>query len=218
MRIPDWAITRSWPVSLGLECLRAASAASRICNWGSTDNCPQRSTAAALAGADRSPAWAGAAAHSRRGGAGFKTVGWCTGAAQSYIDAGGRHGTGCLHQRRDFRADRTHRAGDAAFIILRPGIMQPSATGCRRWGSIWRAHFGISHQFIDIDNPSDVGKSRNRVSKNSTDFCLDSGSPLDLVGELDHPMRFLDAFMKQIRIFRFSLVKSRAVQWPEICT
>jgi hypothetical protein len=67
----------------------------------------------------------------------IRSLGWCTGAAQSYLEAAAGRGWMPLSVGKSRNRPCMSRA-NAGYTTSRPVITRRNALGCRRWGIIWR--------------------------------------------------------------------------------
>lgn len=84
--------------------------------------------------------------------ASIQTVGWCTGAAQSYIDAAVEQGLDAFISG-EISEQTVHVARECGIHYFAAGHHATERYGVKALGQHLAGQFGISHQFIDIDNP-----------------------------------------------------------------
>jgi len=82
----------------------------------------------------------------------IRTVGWCTGAAQSYIDAAVAQGLDAFISG-EISEQTVHVARECGIHYFAAGHHATERYGVRALGERLASHFGITHRFIDIDNP-----------------------------------------------------------------
>jgi dinuclear metal center YbgI/SA1388 family protein len=82
----------------------------------------------------------------------IKTVGWCTGAAQSYIDAAVEQGLDAFISG-EISEPTVHVARECGIHYFAAGHHATERYGVRALGQHLAGRFGIDHRFIDIDNP-----------------------------------------------------------------
>jgi len=82
----------------------------------------------------------------------IRTVGWCTGAAQSYIDAAVAQGLDAFISG-EISEQTVHVARECGIHYFAAGHHATERYGVRALGERLAGQFGISHRFIDIDNP-----------------------------------------------------------------
>ncbi len=82
----------------------------------------------------------------------IKSVGWCTGAAQSYIDAAVEQGLDAFISG-EISEQTVHVAHECGIHYFAAGHHATERYGVAALGDHLAGHFQISHQFIDIDNP-----------------------------------------------------------------
>jgi dinuclear metal center YbgI/SA1388 family protein len=79
-------------------------------------------------------------------------VGWCTGAAQGYLDDA--IAAGCdTYLSGEISEQTVHLARESGVAYLACGHHATERYGVQAVGEHLAAHFGIRHRFIDIDNP-----------------------------------------------------------------
>jgi dinuclear metal center YbgI/SA1388 family protein len=84
--------------------------------------------------------------------ASIETVGWCTGAAQSYIDAAVEAGLDAFISG-EISEQTVHVARECGIHYFAAGHHATERYGVRALGQHLAGHFAIDHRFIDIDNP-----------------------------------------------------------------
>lgn len=83
----------------------------------------------------------------------LSTVAWCTGAAQSSIEAA--HAAGAsVYISGEISEPTAHFAREMGIAYLACGHHATERYGVQALGAHLAAHFGVKHQFIDIDNPA----------------------------------------------------------------
>jgi dinuclear metal center YbgI/SA1388 family protein len=82
----------------------------------------------------------------------IQTIGWCTGAAQSYIDAAVAQGLDAFISG-EISERTVHVARECGIHYFAAGHHATERYGVMALGQHLAAQFGIHHQFIDIDNP-----------------------------------------------------------------
>ena len=82
----------------------------------------------------------------------IESVGWCTGAAQSYIDAAVEQGLDAFISG-EISEQTVHVAHECGIHYFAAGHHATERYGVAALGDHLAGHFQISHQFIDIDNP-----------------------------------------------------------------
>jgi dinuclear metal center YbgI/SA1388 family protein len=80
------------------------------------------------------------------------SVGWCTGAAQSYIDAAVEQGLDAFISG-EISEQTVHVARECGIHYFAAGHHATERDGVRALGQYLAGQFDISHRFIDIDNP-----------------------------------------------------------------
>lgn len=81
-----------------------------------------------------------------------KTLGWCTGAAQSYIEAAAGLGLDAFISG-EISEQTVHVARECGIHYFAAGHHATERYGARALGEHLAGQLGIRHQFIDIDNP-----------------------------------------------------------------
>ena len=84
--------------------------------------------------------------------ASIETVGWCTGAAQSYIDAAVEAGLDAFISG-EISEPTVHIARECGIHYYAAGHHATERFGVQALGAHLAGHFGIQHRFIDVDNP-----------------------------------------------------------------
>ena len=79
-------------------------------------------------------------------------MGWCTGAAQSYIDAAVEKGLDAFISG-EISEQTVHVARECGIHYFAAGHHATERYGVRALGQHLAEHFAIDHRFIDIDNP-----------------------------------------------------------------
>jgi dinuclear metal center YbgI/SA1388 family protein len=82
----------------------------------------------------------------------IQTVGWCTGAAQSYIDAAVEQGLDAFISG-EISEQTVHVARECGIHYFAAGHHATERYGVKALGQHLAGQFAIAHQFIDIDNP-----------------------------------------------------------------
>lgn len=82
----------------------------------------------------------------------IRRVGWCTGAAQSYIEAAVEQGLDAFISG-EISEQTVHVARECGIHYFAAGHHATERYGVRALGEQLAGHFGIGHRFIDIDNP-----------------------------------------------------------------
>ncbi len=82
----------------------------------------------------------------------ISTVGWCTGAAQSYISKAQQAGLDAFISG-EISEPTTHFAREAGIHYFAAGHHATERYGVNALGDALAAEFGIKHRFIDCDNP-----------------------------------------------------------------
>ncbi|HKK14615.1 MAG TPA: Nif3-like dinuclear metal center hexameric protein [Gammaproteobacteria bacterium] len=83
----------------------------------------------------------------------IRTVGWCTGAAQSYIGAAADLGLDAFISG-EISEPTAHVAREAGLHYLAAGHHATERYGPRALGQHLGDRFGLTHRFVDIDNPA----------------------------------------------------------------
>ncbi len=79
-------------------------------------------------------------------------IGWCTGAAQSYLAAAVERGLDAFISG-EISEQTVHIARECGIHYFAAGHHATERYGIQALGEHLAVHFGLSHQFIDIDNP-----------------------------------------------------------------
>lgn len=82
----------------------------------------------------------------------IRKIAWCTGAAQGYIDKALAAGCDAFVSG-EISEPTVHIAREAGIDYFAAGHHATERYGVRALGEHLKHHFGIDHQFIDIDNP-----------------------------------------------------------------
>jgi len=82
----------------------------------------------------------------------ISTVGWCTGAAQSYIEAAVAQGLDAFISG-EISEPTVHIARECGIHYYAAGHHATERFGVQALGAHLAGHFGIQHRFIDVDNP-----------------------------------------------------------------
>lgn len=82
----------------------------------------------------------------------IKTVGWCTGAAQNYIELAVEAGVDA-YITGEVSEPTVHIAREAGIHFFSAGHHATERYGVQALGAYLADKFGLEHQFIDIDNP-----------------------------------------------------------------
>lgn len=82
----------------------------------------------------------------------IQRVAWCTGAAQGYIEQALATGVDAFISG-EISEPTVHVARETGIHFYAAGHHATERYGVQALGGHLAAHFGISHQFIDIDNP-----------------------------------------------------------------
>lgn len=82
----------------------------------------------------------------------IRRVGWCTGAAQSYIEAAVEQGLDAFISG-EISEQTVHVVRECGIHYFAAGHHATERYGVRALGERLAGHFGIMHRFIDIDNP-----------------------------------------------------------------
>lgn len=84
--------------------------------------------------------------------ASIETVGWCTGAAQSYLEAAAEQGLDAFISG-EISEQTVHVARECGIHYFAAGHHATERYGVRALGDHLAGQFGVSHRFIDIANP-----------------------------------------------------------------
>lgn len=82
----------------------------------------------------------------------IKTVAWCTGAAQGYIDQAIADGID-VYISGEISEQTVHSARESTTAYIAAGHHATERYGIRALGEHLASHFQLAHHFIDIDNP-----------------------------------------------------------------
>jgi putative NIF3 family GTP cyclohydrolase 1 type 2 len=82
----------------------------------------------------------------------ISTVGWCTGAAQSYIEAAVAQGLDAFISG-EISEPTVHIARECGIHYYAAGHHATERYGVQALGAHLAGHFGLQHRFIDVDNP-----------------------------------------------------------------
>jgi dinuclear metal center YbgI/SA1388 family protein len=82
----------------------------------------------------------------------IETVGWCTGAAQSYIEAAAVRGLDAFISG-EISEQTVHVARETGIHYFAAGHHATERYGVQALGAHLAEHFGITHEFVDIENP-----------------------------------------------------------------
>lgn len=82
----------------------------------------------------------------------IETVGWCTGAAQSYIEAAAARGLDAFISG-EISEQTVHVARETGIHYFAAGHHATERYGVQALGAHLAKHFGITHEFVDIGNP-----------------------------------------------------------------
>lgn len=83
----------------------------------------------------------------------IRRVGWCTGAAQSYIEAAASLGLDAFISG-EISEPTVHVAREAGIHFYAAGHHATERYGAQALGTHLGAHFGLEHEFLDLDNPA----------------------------------------------------------------
>jgi len=87
------------------------------------------------------------------GGTGdIRRVGWCTGAAQSYLEAAANQGLDAFISG-EISEQTVHIARECGIHYFAAGHHATERYGVQALGEFLAGQFSLSHQFVDIDNP-----------------------------------------------------------------
>ncbi|TVQ87451.1 MAG: Nif3-like dinuclear metal center hexameric protein [Chromatiaceae bacterium] len=89
------------------------------------------------------------AAHARP----VQRIAWCTGAAQGYIEAAAAAGAD-LYLSGEVSESTVHLARELSIDYLGAGHHATERYGIQALGAMLATQFGLTHRFIDIDNPA----------------------------------------------------------------
>lgn len=79
-------------------------------------------------------------------------VGWCTGAAQSYLPQAVEQGLDAFITG-EISEQTVHIARESGIHFIAAGHHATERYGVMALGELWADEFGVAHEFIDIDNP-----------------------------------------------------------------
>jgi putative NIF3 family GTP cyclohydrolase 1 type 2 len=82
----------------------------------------------------------------------IETVGWCTGAAQSWIEAAAARGLDAFISG-EISEQTVHVARETGIHYFAAGHHATERYGVQALGAHLAEHFAISHEFVDIGNP-----------------------------------------------------------------
>ena len=82
----------------------------------------------------------------------IETVGWCTGAAQSYIEAAAARGLDAFVSG-EISEQTVHIARETGIHYFAAGHHATERYGVQALGAHLAEQFGIAHEFVDIENP-----------------------------------------------------------------
>lgn len=82
----------------------------------------------------------------------IKTIGWCTGAAQGYIDKAIEAGLDAFVSG-EISEHTTHSARECGIHYFSAGHHATERYGVKALGEAVAERFGLQHQFVDCDNP-----------------------------------------------------------------
>ena len=82
----------------------------------------------------------------------IRSVGWCTGAAQSWIEEATQHGLDAYISG-EISEQTVHVARECGIHYFAAGHHATERFGVQALGNHLAEHFSIEHRFIDIDNP-----------------------------------------------------------------
>ena len=82
----------------------------------------------------------------------IESIGWCTGAAQSYLETAARRGLNAFISG-EISEPSVHIAREYGIHYFAAGHHATERYGVQALGEHLAAQFGIQHSFIDIDNP-----------------------------------------------------------------
>ena len=80
------------------------------------------------------------------------TIGWCTGAAQGYIEQAAELGLDA-YLSGEISEQTAHLARELGINYFAAGHHATERYGVAALGEHLATQFGVTHQFIDIDNP-----------------------------------------------------------------
>jgi putative NIF3 family GTP cyclohydrolase 1 type 2 len=83
----------------------------------------------------------------------LQKIGWCTGAAQSMIEVA--HAAGCdVYLSGEISEPTAHFCRETGMAYLACGHHATERYGIQALGRHLAQHFGLAHDFVDIDNPA----------------------------------------------------------------
>jgi dinuclear metal center YbgI/SA1388 family protein len=83
----------------------------------------------------------------------IETIGWCTGAAQGYIDKAAAQGVDA-YLSGEISEPTVHSARELGVHYIAAGHHATERYGVQAVGEYLAERFGLSHHFVDIDNPA----------------------------------------------------------------
>lgn len=83
----------------------------------------------------------------------IETIGWCTGGAQGYIDKAAAQGVDA-YLSGEISEPTAHSARELGVHYIAAGHHATERYGVQAVGEYLAERFGLSHQFVDIDNPA----------------------------------------------------------------
>ena len=83
----------------------------------------------------------------------IRTVGWCTGGAQQFVTLAAEQGLDAYISG-EISEQTTHVARECGVHYFAAGHHATERYGVQALGEHLAAHFDVSHQFVDIDNPA----------------------------------------------------------------
>lgn len=95
----------------------------------------------------RAPHWVSGGAHP------IRRIGWCTGAAQSYIEAAAALGLDAFVSG-ELSEPTVHVARECGIHYFAAGHHATERYGVRALGAHLAAHFALEHVFLDLDSPA----------------------------------------------------------------
>lgn len=87
------------------------------------------------------------------GGHPIRRVGWCTGAAQTYIDAAAAQGLDAFVSG-EISEQTVHVARECGIHFFAAGHHATERYGAPALGAYLARHFGLEHESLDLDNPA----------------------------------------------------------------
>ncbi len=82
----------------------------------------------------------------------IRRVGWCTGAAQSYLPQAVELGLDAFITG-EISEQTVHVARESGIHFIAAGHHATERYGVMALGELWAEEFGVEHEFVDIDNP-----------------------------------------------------------------